>query len=62
MITEPIMLDKTGKAIVNAILSTGAQAGELKELKEKYDVTILPLHILLGEEEYEDIFMIWKKD
>lgn len=25
-----------------------------KELQERYDVTILPLHILLGEEEYED--------
>lgn len=25
-----------------------------KELQEKYDVTILPLHILLGEKEYED--------
>ncbi|MGN0155687.1 MAG: DegV family protein [Lachnospiraceae bacterium] len=25
-----------------------------KELIEKYDITILPLHIVLGEEEYED--------
>ena len=25
-----------------------------KELLEKYDISILPLHILLGEEEYED--------
>lgn len=25
-----------------------------KELRERYDVTILPLHILLGEDEYED--------
>lgn len=25
-----------------------------KELIEKYDITILPLHILLGDEEYED--------
>ena len=25
-----------------------------KELVEKYDITILPLHILLGEDEYRD--------
>ena len=25
-----------------------------KELIEKYDIEILPLHIMLGEEEYED--------
>ena len=25
-----------------------------KELIEKYDITILPLHIHLGEQEYED--------
>ncbi|MDD6202734.1 MAG: DegV family protein, partial [Lachnospiraceae bacterium] len=25
-----------------------------KELIEKYDITILPLHIVLGDEEYED--------
>lgn len=25
-----------------------------KELQERYDISILPLHILLGEEEYED--------
>ena len=25
-----------------------------KELIEKYDITILPLHIILGEEEYLD--------
>lgn len=29
-----------------------------EELREKYDVTILPLHILLGEKEYEDGFSI----
>ena len=25
-----------------------------EELIKKYDISILPLHILLGEEEYED--------
>ena len=27
-----------------------------KELVEKYDITILPLHILLGEDEYRKKF------
>lgn len=29
-----------------------------KELTEKYDIDIIPLHILLGEEEYEDLISI----
>lgn len=29
-----------------------------EKLREKYEVTILPLHILLGEQEYEDGFSI----
>ena len=33
-----------------------------KDLIEKYEISILPLHILLGDEEYEDIFMMWKKN
>lgn len=33
-----------------------------KELIERYNITILPLHILLGEDEYEDGVNIWPQE